>query len=94
MKIYTIRMSNDGLDINCFTNVKALYKGILDTQYVTENDNSNIGLYGESIKFNYPNLVKKLNASTKNGKYYARTYINDVDGNIIIEIQEMNIKSK
>lgn len=94
MKIYTIKMSNDGLDINCFTNVKALYKGILDTKYVTENDNSNIGLYGESIKFNYPNLVKKINASTKNGQYYAATYINDINGNVKLEIQEHCIKRK
>ena len=94
MKIYTIRMSEDGLDINCFTNVKALYKGILDTQYIRENEDFNIGLYGESIKFNYPNLVKKLNASSQNGKYYGRTFVNDINGNVKIEIQEMNIKSK
>ena len=92
MKIYTIRMSEDGLDINCFTNVKALYKGILDTQYVTENDSATIGYEGK-VKFSYPNLVKELNKNSQNKKYYSRAYINCENSNSL-EIQEMNIKSK
>ena len=86
-------MSEDGLDINCFTNIKALYKGILDTHYVTENDCATIGFYGGTIKFNYPNLVKELNKNSQNKKYYSRAYINCKNGNSL-EIQEMNIKSK
>jgi hypothetical protein len=93
MKIYTIRMSEDGLDINCFTNIKALYNGILQTGYVTENDNATLGYYGGLIKFNYPNLVKELNKNSQNKKYYSRAYIN-CENNNSLEIQEMNINSK
>lgn len=91
MKIYTIYLSEDGLQTECYTNIKALYNGIMETGYI--NGGEQVGFYTESVKFNYANLVKKLKESTQNNKYYANVQI--LEGTETkIYIKEMQIKTK
>ena len=90
-KAYLIRMSEDGNDRYVYTNIKALYNGIIDTgydvKYICHIDDNNKWI---NISFTYANLVKDF-------KKYAGTHLYkeiNADGYGSLEIQEISIKSK
>lgn len=90
MKIYSVNKSEDGLMTQVFTNIKALYNGILYDGYKAEtitmvsrpNDRSNMqGYKFTDVKFTYANLVKALRDSSNGGRFYERVTINCSGGN-------------
>lgn len=102
MKIYSVNKSEDGLMIQVFTNIKALYNGILYDGYKAETitmvsrpaDRGNIQEYKfTDVKFTYANLVKALRDSSKGGRFYERATINCIGGNEMY-IQEHDVISK
>ena len=95
--IYSIYMSEDGLRRNVYTNIKALYKGILETGYTPivvtfVEETSPVYTYTD-IKFTYANLLKVMRHSSKNGERYELAGIGCENGSYI-NIQEHPIVSK
>jgi hypothetical protein len=93
-KAYLIRMSEDGNDRYVYTNIKALYNGIIDTGYdvnyisLSRMTNGRFELY--DIKLTYANLVNELKKTT-NLHLYKET---ENSGYGSLEIQEVSIKTK
>lgn len=88
--IYVIELSEDGLDINAYSNIKALYNGLTETNYKTET----VDYLGEIVKFSYANLVKMLRKSGQDGKYYEKVYVGNKSGYATITITQLPIKTK
>ena len=90
-------MSEDGLRRNVYTNIKALYNGILETGYtpivVTFVEETTPFYTYTDIKFTYANLVKVMRHSSKNGKRYELAGIGCENGSYI-SIEEHPIVSK
>jgi hypothetical protein len=90
-------MSEDGLKRQVYTNIKALYNGILATDYtpivVTMVEETSPMYTYTDIKFTYANLVKVLRHSSRNGKSYENAGIGCEDGSYL-EVQEHQILSK
>ena len=97
MKIYSIQMSEDGLNRQVYTNIKALYNGILATDYtpivVTMVEETSPMYTYTDIKFTYANLVKVLRHSSNDGKRYESAGIGCENGSYL-NIQEHQIVSK
>lgn len=100
MKIYSLRLSEDGTHQEVYTNIKAIFSGIHCTGYTPETltlvdyDENDINNYSfRDIKYTYANLAKAIKHSSRNGRYYARVTVycaNDT----CIEIQEHQIVTK
>lgn len=97
MKIYSIYMSHDGLAKEVYTNIKALYKGIMNTGYtpsvVTMIKTSESGYTITDLKFNYKNLCKVLRTSSRGGKFYENAGIG-CEGDAYINVEEHQIVSR
>lgn len=85
-----------------YTNIKALYNGIVEYGYEAETitmvnkpaDRSNIQEYKfTDVKFTYANLVKALRESSDGGRLYERATINCSGGNEMY-IAEHEVVSK
>ena len=90
-KAYIIRMSEDGNAPYVYTNIKALYNGIIatgyDVKYFCHIDDNHKWI---NINFTYANLIKEL-------KKYAGFHLykeTEADGYGSLEIQEISIISK
>jgi hypothetical protein len=92
MKIYSVNKSEDGLMTQVFTNIKALYNGIIDNGYVAETitlvrtPKDRADMYGykfTDVKFTYANLVKALRESSNGGRFYESVTINCENDNFI-----------
>jgi hypothetical protein len=97
MKIYSVRLSEDGTQTEVYTNIKALYAGIHRTGYepqtltLVDYDASDINKYRfQDVKYSYANLAKAIKNSSNNGHYYARVTIY-CDNDNCIEVQEHKI---
>ncbi len=90
-------MSEDGLKRQVYTNIKALYNGILETGYtpivVTMVEETSPVYTYTDIKFTYSNLCKVLRHSSKNGERYETAGIGCENGSYL-SIQEHPIVSK
>jgi len=97
MKIYSIYMSEDGISRRVYTNVKALYNGILETGYtpivVTMVDETSQIYKYIDLKFTYANLCKVLRHSSNDGKRYETAGIG-CDNGSYLTIKEHQIVSK
>lgn len=102
MKIYSVNKSEDGLMTQVFTNIKALYNGIIENGYIAEtitmvirpDDRSNIqGYKFKDVKFTYANLVKALRDSSDGGRLYEGVTINCENDNSMY-ISEHQVLSK
>ena len=102
MKIYSVNKSEDGLMTQVFTNIKALYNGIVEYGYNAETitmvsrpeDRSNMqGYKFTDVKFTYANLVKALRDSSDGGRLYERVTINCERDNFMY-VSEHQIVSK
>lgn len=87
--IFVVQLSEDGLDMQVYSNVKSLYNGMLDTGYSCET----IRYINDSVKFSYANLVKMIKLSRNNDKYYANVYIENSNGYGTLTATELPIKS-
>ena len=87
MKIYTITLSEDGLSMDAYTNIKALFNGINKTSYIPLT----IDIGASQVKFNYSNLVQAVNYHTKNGKYYCFHLIVNCKYDYQIVVKELRI---
>lgn len=67
MKVYSLYFSEDGVGSDVYTNAKAIYNGINKTYYKPLT----IYIGDKSLKYSYENVVKAINLSSKDGKYYA-----------------------
>jgi len=67
MKIYSLYFSEDGVGADVYTNAKAIFNGINKSYYTPLT----IYVGGKSIKYSYENVVKAINLSSRDGKYYA-----------------------
>ena len=91
--VFAIRMSEDGNAQEVFTNIKALYAGIVETGYECENIRVFDGdLKTKSVPFNYANLVKVVRISQDKNRF-VMCYMECARGSQI-EIQQMIIRSK
>jgi len=97
MKIYSLRLSEDGTHQEVYTNIKAMFSGIQRTGYEPETltlvdyDEHDLNKYSfQDIKYSYANLAKAIKHSSKNGRYYARVTVYCSNNNCI-EIQEHQI---
>ena len=101
MKIYSVYLSEDGLMSQVYTNIKALYNGILEHGYEAKtimirsretNESAHYGGRFTEVKFTYANLVKGLRESSDGGKLYERLTIICKGGDM--RIYEHEIVSK
>ena len=88
--VYIVELSEDGLDIYVYSNIKALYNGLNEISYQKET----IGLGDDVVKYSYANLVKQLRKSSQGGKYYERAFIGNNSGYANITITQTPIKTK
>ena len=90
-------MSHDGLAKEVYTNMKALYNGIMNTGYtpsvITMYEVSESGRTLTDLTFNYKNLCKVLRASSRGGKFYENAGIG-CEGDAYINVEEHRIVSK
>jgi hypothetical protein len=90
-------MSHDGLAKEVYTNMKALYNGIIKTGYnpttVTIMEISKEGRTFTDVAFNYKNLCKALKNSSRNGQVYEHAEIG-CEGDSCINVEEHQIVSK
>jgi len=86
MKIYSVYLSEDGLMLDVFTNVKALYEYIKRLDYSQDV----IHVNGKQRKFNYKSLCDAL----KNDEYYAFAEIGDKDFTSSIIVKEHRVNRK
>lgn len=98
MKIYSVRLSDDGLMPLVFTNVKALYNGLLNDGYEANTITmikyfDNGGYETTEVKFTYANLVKVLRESSRGGSTYESAFIDCFNGGTM-EVKEHGIVSK
>jgi hypothetical protein len=102
MKIYSVHLSEDGLMTQVYTNIKALYNGLVDKGYTAEtitmidrpsDRNDTQGYKFTDVTFTYANLVKALRKSSENGKLYERVTINCERGNLMY-VSEHPVVSK
>lgn len=98
MTIYSIRLSEDGLIVPMFTNIKALYDGILAQEYAPKNISMWIkdekgGGEVVDMKFTYANLVKALRKNSNGGTNYSYCDI-DCDGGCTISVNEHAVVTK
>jgi hypothetical protein len=89
MKIYSVKLSEDGTARELYTNVKALYNGINTYGYQTKG----VFVGDEEMTYNYENLLKAIKMSSHNGEFYAIAFITCENGNEIT-IVEHSIVSK
>jgi len=97
MKIYSIYMSEDGINRQVYTNVKALYNGLLKTGYTPivvtmVEESSPVNIYTD-LNFTYANLCKVLRHSSHEGKRYESAGIGCHNGSYL-NVQEHQILSK
>ncbi len=90
-KAYLIRMSEDGNMPYVYTNVKALFNGIIETgynvNYICIMDDNYKWI---NLKLTYSNLVKALKK-----EYITRLHVEiNAGGYGSLEIQEVSIKTK
>lgn len=71
MRIYSIYCSEDGLVKTVYTNKKALYNGIIETEYNCKT----VGTHGNTKQFSYVNLCKMLTEFSNGGKYLEQTTV-------------------
>lgn len=88
--VYVVELSEDGLDIYTYSNIKALYNGLNEISY----NKGTIGLGDDVVKYSYANLVKALRKSSQDGKYYEKAYIGNNQGYASITITQLPIKTK
>lgn len=88
-RVFTIFLSADGLHQKCFTNVKALFNGIKETEYNPKT----IALAGlDDMNYSYINLLRAVKLSQANNRVHMCTlYCDDI---ATISIQELTITSK
>jgi len=96
MKIYTVKLSEDGLMTKCATNVKALFNLVKLSGY----DVTEINYYDRAInkhmtiKYNYNGLCYAIKMNTMNNKFYANIKLIGNGDSGSIEIKELEIISK
>jgi hypothetical protein len=90
MKIYSVKLSEDGTARQVYTNIKALYNGIETYGYTPKSVHV---VNNADMPYTYENLLKAIKASSSNGKYYAIAFIN-CDNGSDITIVEHEIVSK
>ena len=101
MKIYSLLLSEDGLNHDVYTNVKAMFNGIeelgdgyMPTIISVHDRKANEGKGAWlKLKYSYANLVKAIRISTTEGKYYASLTLEN-DYEVLIEINQHRIVSK
>lgn len=90
MKIYSVKLSEDGTARQVYTNIKALYNGIETYGYTPKSIHIDAN---NDMPYNYNNLLKAIKDSSKDGQYYAIAFIN-CDNGSDITIVEHEIVSK
>jgi hypothetical protein len=101
MKIYSLLLSEDGLNHDVYTNVKAMFNGIeklgdgyMPTIISMYDRKANEGKGARlELKYSYANLVKAIRISTTEGKYYAHLDL-ECDNEANITVTEHRIVSK
>jgi hypothetical protein len=88
--VYVVELSEDGLDIYTYSNIKALYNGLNEVSYNKET----IGIGDDAVKYSYANLVKALRKSGEDGRYYERAHVGNKNGYATISITQLPIKTK
>jgi hypothetical protein len=101
MKIYSIRLSEDGLSHNLYTNAKALFNGIeklgdgympITIEVYDRKANGGKGAHLE-LKYNYANVVKAIRISNEENTRYASFDVS-CQGGTRLDITEHRIVSK
>jgi hypothetical protein len=101
MKIYSIRLSEDGLSPNVYTNAKALFNGIeklgdgyipITIEVYDRKANEGKGVHLE-LKYNYANVVKAIKISNEADSRYASFDV-ACQGGTRLNITEHRILSK
>ncbi len=100
MKIYSIRLSEDGLSPNLYTNAKALFNGIetldgyipITIEVYDRKANGGKGAHLE-LKYNYANVVKAIRISNEENTRYASFDV-ACQGGTRLDITEHRILSK
>lgn len=88
---FVIFTSTDGIGIDSFTNIKALFNGILALGW--DGLQFNLPFEQKQEVFNYSNLVKKIKDDHKNGFLFSGSIYQKFSDETI-RIQEVRIKSK
>lgn len=88
--VYIVELSEDGLDIYTYSNIKALYNGLNEISYKKET----IGFGDNVVNYSYANLVKQLRKSSQGGKYYEKAFVGNKNGYATITITQLPIKTK
>ena len=93
-KVFLIRMSEDGNFSDVFTNVKALYNGILETGYkakiISVWDYEKYQLV--EMSFNYNNLLSTIRLRQNQGMFVICSIT--CDGRSELNIEQLTVRSK